>query len=204
MEEQKTKNAAQPRRHTQLSEFINSGNGSTLMGGCKQLSQFINSENASCAMNVAGVVNKESIPPAPLFKETPYPNPNGNGKGKGQDARACEASRKGKGQVGFRQMNGKGKEVVNREFFFNPLYDPVQIAIVGLGIPRLFTDANGKTYNHPRIMRWYIRIIGEECFRQLAYQQWRENAIGGEPNSRAAAFMAKLYAAKDEQIGGAK
>ena len=185
MEEQKTKNAAQPRRHTQLSEFINSGNG-------------------SCAMNVAGVVNKESIPPAPLFKETPYPNPNGNGKGKGQDARACEASRKGKGQVGFRQMNGKGKEVVNREFFFNPLYDPVQIAIVGLGIPRLFTDANGKTYNHPRIMRWYIRIIGEECFRQLAYQQWRENAIGGEPNSRAAAFMAKLYAAKDEQIGGAK
>ena len=28
-----------------FSEFINSGNGSTLTGGCKQLSQFINSES---------------------------------------------------------------------------------------------------------------------------------------------------------------
>ena len=50
---------------------------------------------------------KESIPHTP-FKEKPYPNGKGNGKGKGKDARACEGSRKGQGQVGFRQTNGKG------------------------------------------------------------------------------------------------
>ena len=49
---------------------------------------------------------KESSPHTP-FKEIPYPNPNGKGKGQGQDARACEASRQGQGQVGFRQMGGR-------------------------------------------------------------------------------------------------
>ena len=34
-------------RHMQLSEFINSGNGSPQMEEGKQLSQFINSENPS-------------------------------------------------------------------------------------------------------------------------------------------------------------
>ena len=51
--------------------------------------------------------DKESSPHTP-FKEIPYPNPNGKGKGQGQDARACEAFRQGQGQVGFRQMGGKG------------------------------------------------------------------------------------------------
>ena len=42
-------------------------------------------------------------------------------------------------------------------------------------------------------MRSYVRRIGEDAFRQLAYRQWRENAVDGEPRSRAAAFMAKLW-----------
>ena len=144
---------------------------------------------------------KETFPPTPPYREKPYPNPNGKGKGKGegqgQDARACEASRQGQGQVGIRQTNGQGKGRVriDRNLFFDPLYDPVQIALLALGIPQRHTASNGKTYNHARIMRWYLRQIGEENFRELAYRQWRENVVDGEPRSRAAAFMAKLYAA---------
>ena len=141
---------------------------------------------------------KESIPHTP-FKEIPNPNGkgkgegNGNGKGEGQDARACEDPRKGQGKVGFRQTDGKGKVRICRDLFFDPLYDPVQIALLALRIPQQFADANGKTYNHARIMRSYVRRIGEDAFRQLAYRQWRENVVDGEPRSRAAAFMAKLW-----------
>ena len=82
--------------------------------------------------------------------------------------------------------------------------DPVQVAMVALKIPKQSgTRPNGTPYSNPGLFRYVIRIIGEECFRRLAYQQWRENTIDGEPNSRAAAFMAKLYAAKDELKGGA-
>ena len=137
---------------------------------------------------------KESIPHTP-FKEIPYPNGKGKGegKGKGKDARACEDTSKGKGQVGFRQMGGKGKVSIDRNLFFDPLYDPVQIALFALGLPRTSTCENGKSYNNAKIMRSYVRRIGEDAFRQLAYRQWRENAIDGEPRSRAAAFMAKLW-----------
>ena len=56
-----------------------------------------------------------------------------------------------------------------------------------LGVKVELADANGKTYNHARIMRSYVRRLGEDAFRELAYRQWRENAIDGEPRSRAAA-----------------
>ena len=147
---------------------------------------------------------KESIPHTP-FKEIPYPNPNGKGQGEGQgngkgegqgqDARASGAFRQGEGQVGFRQSDGSGsgKVRIDRKLFFDPLYDPVQIAMLALRLPQISTDANGKTYNNARIMRSYVRRIGEDAFRQLAYQQWRENAVDGEPRSRAATFMAKLW-----------
>jgi hypothetical protein len=49
-------------------------------------------------------------------------------------------------------------------------------------------------------MRWTIRIIGEDWFRELVYRQWCENRCDGRPYSIAAAFQAKLYAAKDEAI----
>ena len=143
---------------------------------------------------------KETFPPTPPYREKePYPNPNGKGKGEGKgsgkDAHACEAPRKGKGEVGVRQMDGKGKVRISRDLFFDPRYDPVQVALFALGIPQRFTCADGKTYNHARIMRWYIRRMGEGAFRELAYRQWRENSVDGEPRSRAATFMAKLYAA---------
>ena len=136
---------------------------------------------------------KESIPHTP-FKENRTRTGSGTGAGTGACARE-EPHGSGAGTVGFRHTNGTGSGgvKVDRDLFFDPLYDPVQIALFALRIPQRFTDANGKTYNHARIMRSYVRRIGEDAFRQLAYRQWRENAVDGEPRSRAAAFMAKLW-----------
>ena len=135
---------------------------------------------------------KESIPHTP-FKENRTRTRTGSGSGSGTGARACEASRSGSGAVGIRQKNGSGPVRIGRELFFDPKYDAVQIALLALGLPQKSTDANGKAYNNARIMRSYVRRIGEDGFRQLAYQQWRENAIDGEPRSRAAVFMSKLW-----------
>ena len=131
---------------------------------------------------------KESIPHTP-FKENRTRT--GSGSGSGTGARACEASRSG--SVGFRQKNGSGSVRICRDLFFDPLYDPVQITLLALRLPQRSTAESGKTYNNARIMRSYVRRIGEDAFRQLAYQQWRENAVDGEPRSRAAAFMSKLW-----------
>jgi hypothetical protein len=136
---------------------------------------------------------KESIPHTP-FKENRTRTGSGTGSGTGACARE-EPHGSGAGTVGFRQANGTGSGgvKVDRDLFFDPLYDPVQIALFALGLPRTSTCENGKSYNNARIMRSYVRRIGEDAFRQLAYRQWRENAVDGEPRSRAAAFMAKLW-----------
>ena len=67
-------------------------------------------------------------------------------------------------------------------------YDPVETAMVVLGIPK---ESNG--YHNARILRYYVRRLGEDSFRDLVYQQWRENSIDGTPHNVAAAFMDKLY-----------
>ena len=82
----------------------------------------------------------------------------------------------------------------------DPALDPVQVAMLTLRIPRISTDANGREYNNARIMRRALASIGEEAFRELVYMQWRENEIDGLPRSTAAAFQAKLNAAR----GGAR
>ena len=140
--------------------------------------------------------DKETFPPTPPYREnrTRTRTGSGMGTGSGTGARAGdEASRSGSGTVGFRQKKGSGTVRIDRDLFFDPLYDPVQIALLALSLPQKSTDANGRTYNNARIMRSYVRRLGEDAFRELAYRQWRENAIDGEPRSRAAAFMAKLW-----------
>ncbi len=77
--------------------------------------------------------------------------------------------------------------------------DPVQMALIALGIPAEGTGTNGRRYNNAAIMRWYLRRLGEENFRELVYRQWRENMIDGPARNAAAVFMAKLWAA-----GGAR
>lgn len=77
--------------------------------------------------------------------------------------------------------------------------DPVQMAMIALKLPAVGA-LNGHRYNHPAIMRWYVRRMGEEEFRQLVYLQWRENCIDGQPR-HAGAFMDKLYLALNGKPG---
>ena len=70
-------------------------------------------------------------------------------------------------------------------------YDAVQTAMVALDIPPV---SNGR--NNARILRYHLRRMDEETFRQIVYQQWRENAIDGLPRNVAAALTAKLFNAE--------
>ena len=123
----------------------------------------------------------------------------------------------GTGTVGFRQDFGTGTGSVEirpgvtfRLESFHILdgrredgtrNDPVSVALVALRLPKIATYPDGRSYNNARLMRWYLKQIGEDAFRELLHQQWRENAVDGDPHSRAAAFMAKLYAVRDELKG---
>ena len=71
-------------------------------------------------------------------------------------------------------------------------YDPVETAMAVFRIPRI---SNGR--NNARILRWHVRRLGEETFRQLIYDQWRENAIDGAPESAIRAFTARCFKAKE-------
>ena len=67
-------------------------------------------------------------------------------------------------------------------------YDAVQTALYALRIP---VASNG--YNNARILRWHLRRLGEENFRQIVYDQWRENDVDGPPNNVASALIVKLW-----------
>ena len=69
-------------------------------------------------------------------------------------------------------------------------YDAVQTALYALGIP---LESNGR--NNASILRWHLRRIGEENFRQIVYEQWRENQIDGAPRNVVAALTVKLFKA---------
>ena len=158
---------------------------------------------------------KEKIPHTPLREKeispAPVPVPDHRAC-----ARACEDSQPlgtGSGSVdflesGFRSGPGAARRVkIDRDFILFAEYDPVSIALKTLGIPKISTDETGRQYNNARLMRWAIRIIGEDWFRELVYRQWCENRCDGRPDNIAAAFQAKLYAAKDAAAntnGGAR
>jgi hypothetical protein len=149
-------------------------------------------------------LKEKEISPAPAPAPAPVPDPDHHAC-----ARACEDSQPlgtGAGSVdffesGFRSeaRSGTAKRVkIDRDFILFAEYDPVSIALKTLGIPKISTDETGRQYNNARLMRWAIRIIGEDWFRELVYRQWCENRCDGKPNNIAAAFQAKLYAAKNE------
>ena len=147
---------------------------------------------------------KETFPPTPPYKENRTRTRTGSGSGTGTGVRAREASRPGSGSVDFVKVKGSGTAVkIDRDFILSETYDPVQVALAVLRIPKASQGVDGKQYNNSRIMRWYIRIIGEDAFRDLVYRQWRENAIDGEPRNRSAAFMAKLWKFAFPTKGGA-
>ena len=114
-----------------------------------------------------------------------------------------EASRSGAGAVDIRHgISGAGsanRVKVDRDFIMNPEYDAVQIALLVLHIPESMPG-----YNNARMMRWALRIVGEEEFRDLVYRQWRENSLDGSAKNAAAAFQAKLNCAVFGPKGGAR
>lgn len=144
--------------------------------------------------------SQKEISPSP----SPYPSPR---------ERACagaqgEPSGKGKGQ-GKVDILDRSIEIrprvtihVNDEYIRYSECDSVEIAMAILRLPKIETY-KGMTFNNPRILRKIRSQIGDEIFKELIIRQWHENAIDGEPRNRAAAFMAKLYAVRDE-IAAAK
>ena len=67
-------------------------------------------------------------------------------------------------------------------------YDAVQTAMVALDIPPV---SNGR--NNARILRYYVDAFGEDYFRQLIYDKWREDGVDGKPDNSTTALMSKLY-----------
>jgi hypothetical protein len=145
-------------------------------------------------------LKEKEISPAPV----PVPEPFARTRTGAGAAAHGPASRSGSGAVDIRQDSfgsGSGAEKrvkVDHDFIMNPAYDPVQIALLVLGIPKLTPG-----HNNARLMRWAIRTIGEEVFRDLVYRQWRENSLDGSANNAAAAFQAKLNNAVSAMNGGA-
>ena len=171
-------------------------------------------------MNKERGKEKENPPAPPKGKESqkenlPDPNPDntrthartreGNGPGP-VPGPAQAAYSPGPGPGGFRRFNGPGpasrRTKIDARFILSGdmgdgrRSDPIQTAMIALGIPEASCSEDGLTrYNNARIMRYYLRGIGERAFRELVYQQWRENVIDGLPRSTVAAFMDKLYIA---------
>ena len=149
---------------------------------------------------------KEKIPHTPLREKeiSPAPVPVHHACARAQGDSQPIGSGSGSVDI-FRDVvrSGSGSGAANRikvdrDFILYGEYDPVNIALQVLGIPKISDSPSGKPYNNARLMRWTLRIIGEEWFRELVYRQWCENRCDGAAKNTAAAFQAKLYAAKDE------
>ena len=133
---------------------------------------------------------------------TPTPERTGSGSGTGT---GTPSLRTGTGTVCVRS-SGTGTGTVRRSITIdNELilhgyneqglrYDAVQTALYVLGIPLY---SNG--YNNAKVLRYHLRRLGEDTFRQLVYDQWRENDIDGSPRSVISALIARLW-----KVGGPK
>lgn len=163
---------------------------------------------------MSGVMHKERVeekgksPHTPLKekegeKETAYPSPFPIAGAR------VQAQGEGKGKVDFGKSNsfalalsyGVSLRVDDETIRYSDT-PSVELALATLRIPRINTE-NGRTYNNARLLRKVREQIGDDVFREVLIQQLHENDCDGEPRSRAAAFMAKLYAVRDEMKGGA-
>ena len=181
-----------------------------------QLPEVINSENdLSAATDGRGVMHKErgeekgKSPHTPLKEKegqkeiSATPNPT-------QHAGArVRAQGMGMGLVDFRQSDSFSLPVrqgvslrIDDETIRYSQADSVELAMATLMLKRI-DSYKGRSYNTPRVLRKVLHQIGDEVFREVLIQQLHENRCDGEPRSRAAAFMAKLYAVRDELKGGA-
>ena len=123
-------------------------------------------------------------------------------------ARNADKSASVSDSVGFRQVvesvsvSESDSRRVDADFIRDWRRDPVAAAMIALHIPQT-TVWNGNTYYNEKILRRLMRQIGgEDVFRELVYQQWRENNADGAPRSYPAVFFAKLYALRKRLWGG--
>ena len=184
-------------RQTQLSQFMNSGNG------------------LSSVTDGRGVMHKErgeekgKSPHSPLKEKegqkeiSATPNPTHHAGAR------VRAQGMGVGMVDLRQSDsfplpvrpGVSLRIDDEEVRYSQA-DSIELAMAALRLKRI-DSYKGRTYHTPRILRKVLHQIGDEVFREVLIQQLHENRCDGEPRSRAAAFMAKLYAVRDELKGGA-
>ena len=110
-----------------------------------------------------------------------------NGSGSGCISNSGSGSGSGSGSVQHRPT-------INAELILHGYseqgirYDAVQTAMYVFNIPLM---SNG--YNNARILRYYLRRLGEDDFRQIVYEKWRENIVDGTPQNAITALMSKLY-----------
>ena len=81
-------------------------------------------------------------------------------------------------------------ELILHGYHENGRYDSVQTALYVFRLPLM---SNG--FNNAKLLRWHLRRLGEENFRQIVYEQWRENKIDGVPRCTMAALTRKLFKA---------
>ena len=179
-----------------------------------QLPEFINSENdLSAATDGRGVMHKErgeekgKSPHTPLKEKegqkeiSPVPAPVLRAGARTRTQGEPLGSGSGTGSVDVLntsvEIRPRVTIHVNDEFVRYSDCDSVEMAMSILRLPQIST-VKGISYNNPRIMRKLRNEIGDATFREVLIQQWHENASDGEPRSRTAAFMAKLFALRQE------
>ena len=149
------------------------------------------------------------LPPTPPNSITPTPAVDSLSPVPVPEHHACARARgdapgSGAGAVVFNQgregVRRKSRRIVDFDFIMDASLDPVQVALIALRIPKVSVRADGTTCNNARLMRWFIRQCNGDdgIFRDLVYQQWRENTLDGVPDNAAAAFQRKLNRTLDE------
>ena len=115
-------------------------------------------------------------------------NGSGSGSGSGCNNNLSSGSGSGSGSGSVQRRPTVDAELILHGYHAMGRYDAVQTAMYVFNIPLM---SNG--YNNARILRYYLRRLGEEEFRQIVYEKWRENNIDGAPQNATTALMSKLY-----------
>ena len=174
-------------RQTQLSQFMNSGNGlSAVTDGRgavhKERGEETGKSPHSPLKEKEG--QKEIFPvPAPVLRAGARTRTQGEPLGSGSGTGSVDVLNTSV------EIRPRVTIHVNDEFVRYSDCDSVEMAMSILRLPQIST-VKGISYNNPRIMR--------KLRNEMLIQQWHENASDGEPRSRTAAFMAKLFALRHE------
>ena len=122
------------------------------------------------ARTAGGECPQKKPSPQTPYKENLSLSGKGKGEGKGENARE---EGEGKGEAARRPAYGY-------EDIMDERRDAVELALATLRIPRK-NVRDGRRYNNAHILRWSLRRVGEEAFRETVWRQLRENETDGLP-----------------------